>query len=135
MVCAVHCLLVGVALSVLSVLGLGFLGSRTAELAFFGLAIVIGAFAIYAGYQHHRSFKPALLYLAGIALVAISHFFLGRHDHQAAQEATLTTILSVMGGLSLVSFHVVNTKLSQACHGGCHCPHHEGRDMADSIDR
>lgn len=127
MVCAVHCLLVGVALSVLSVLGLGFLGSRPAELVFFGLAITIGAFAIYAGYQHHRSFKPGLLYLAGIGLVAVSHFVIGRHDHAAAQENLLTTILSVAGGLSLVSFHIVNTKMSRACHGACHCPHHEGR--------
>jgi len=134
MVCAVHCLLVGVALSVLSVLGLGFLGSRTAEMVFFSVAIFVGGLAVYAGFRHHKSYVPAIVFACGIVLVAISHFFLRNHNHQAAQEDPLTTVLSVCGGLCLVAFHVVNTRLSRACHGGCHCPHHEGRDAAGSSE-
>lgn len=132
LICAVHCLLVGVALSVLSVLGLGFLGNPTAELTFFSVAIVVGGLAVYAGYRHHRSKVPAIFFGLGVTLVAVSHFVLGKHDHSAAQDSLATTLLSVCGGFLLVLFHVLNTRMSRRCHGGCSCPHHEAVAKSNS---
>jgi len=123
--CAVHCLLTSVALGVLGVIGLDWLGSLTSEIAFFGTAIVVGSFAVFQGYHRHRSWIPALILACGLSMVVVSHFVLGGGHAQHGIEAghaeapwlkALTTILSVGGGLTLVAFHITNARL-----GSCRC--------------
>ena len=103
--CAIHCLFVGIALSSLSVLGLGFLASPISEFIFFATAILIGSFAIIGGFRRHHSIYPGLIFFAGILILIIAHGRLGK-DH-----TTLETILSVAGGLTLVTFHFFNRRL------------------------
>ncbi|MBI3722145.1 MAG: MerC domain-containing protein, partial [Fimbriimonas ginsengisoli] len=52
-VCAVHCLLTGLALGLLSVVGFGFLGSLTADIAFLGVALSVGLLAVFHGIRRH----------------------------------------------------------------------------------
>ncbi|MBX3119396.1 MAG: MerC domain-containing protein [Fimbriimonadaceae bacterium] len=122
--CAVHCLLTGIALGLLSVVGLGFMANPWVEYGFIGTAIVVGIAAIVHGRRHHGSIVPAIIFVAGIALIAISHFVFG-HGHQAAihkaHSSTLwATLTAVGGGTCLVLFHVVNQWMR---HRSCGCVH------------
>ena len=111
-VCAVHCLLTGVALGLLSYVGLGFFGSLAADLAFLGVAIVVAAFAIYHGAKKHHSYKPALIFVLGLVLISIGHF---GFSHRHGSMTTWSTLFSVLGGFSFVLFHVVNYRLQRNC--------------------
>jgi hypothetical protein len=120
-ICAVHCLVTGVALGLLSFAGLGFLGSVAADVAFLSVAVLIATVAIVHGIRKHHSYKPALIFVAGLLSVILGHFVF-RHDHPGGTEgpAIWSTVFSVVGGLCFVLFHVVNLRLQRAC--GCgHC--------------
>lgn len=124
-ICAVHCLLTGVALGLLSVIGLGFIGSVPAEIGFISVAVLIGSWAIVHGIRKHHSYIPALIFVLGLTCIAISHFALP-HEHSANEPMTpahlASTVFAVLGGLCLVSFHLVNFRLQKGCECG-HCTH------------
>ena len=123
-ICAVHCLLTGVALGLLSYAGLGFMGSVTADVIFLAVAVSIAAIAIVHGIRKHHSYKPAMVFVLGLFCVVMGHFVL-RHDHSVGQTDVHTadifsTVFSVCGGLCFVIFHVLNLRLQHQC--GCkHC--------------
>jgi hypothetical protein len=122
-VCAVHCLLTGLALGLLSVVGLGFFGSETSEALFVGTAGVLGTWAVVHGVKKHHSWIPSSFFVGGLVSIVISHFVFG-HAHSASlATATPTsiasTVFSVLGGLSLVTFHVLNQRFAHRC--GCDC--------------
>jgi hypothetical protein len=108
--CAVHCALTGVALGLLSVVGLGFLGSHVAEGVFISVAVVLGTVAIVHGLRKHGSIVPALIFVLGLGFITVSHFAFHHHG-------PMGTLFSVLGGLSLVAFHIVNLRM----HSGCAC--------------
>ena len=118
--CAVHCLLTGIAFSVLSVTGLSFLGSEAAEISFFSVAMVVGSFAIYSGFKKHRSCIPAAIFCFAIMVLILAHAV------PAIKASLLGTVLAVSGGLILVAFHLVNHRLPKRCE----CEHCQAR--ADS---
>ena len=119
-VCAVHCLLTGVALGLLSVVGLGFIGSLATDIVFLVLVLSVGSFAIIHGIKKHHSAVPALIFVAGLLMFLIGHFAFGHsHVHAAAEpwspiRVTQVT-LSVVGGLCLAMFHVVNLRMQKNC--------------------
>ena len=123
-VCAVHCLLTGVALGLLSYAGLGFMGSLTADIIFLTIAVTIAAVAIWHGVKKHHSYKPAMVFVFGLFCVMMGHFVFP-HVHKANQSGLhladiLSTVFSVCGGLSFVLFHVLNLRMQHEC--GCkHC--------------
>jgi hypothetical protein len=126
-ICAVHCLLTGVALGLLSIIGFGFIGTPMAEFGFISVAVVVGCWAIVHGIRKHHSLVPALIFVFGLACIAASHFAL---PHRHAESGPMSnaqiasTVFSVLGGLSLVSFHIVNLRLQKGCACG-HCEHKE----------
>src|SRR5471030_1074854 len=77
--CAIHCLLTGVALGVLSVLGLGFIGSTTADIIFLSVTLSVASIAIFTGIRRHKSLVPAAFFAGGVVAIVISHFVLD-HD-------------------------------------------------------
>jgi len=117
-ICAVHCVISGLALGLLSVVGLGFIGSPITEAAFYTTAIVVGSWALMHGMRKHRSFLPAIIFGTGMVCLFVSHFVFGHG--RAGHPSIGGTILSVVGGLSLVSFHLVNQRLANKCHCS-HC--------------
>ncbi len=124
-ICAVHCVLTGFAIGLISVLGLGFLASPVAEGAFLLSAAVLGVVALVHGHRKHHSLVPAWIFIAGLSCLLISHFaFAHGHGHGAERQAAGASVFSILGGLSLVAFHVTNQRLQQAC--GCrHCSGHD----------
>ncbi len=122
-VCAVHCLLTGLALGLLSVVGLDFFGSETSEAIFVGTAGILGIWAVRHGVKKHHSYIPSLFFVWGLVCIVISHFVFG-HAHakglsSATPAAIASTVFSVMGGLSLVTFHWLNQRFAHRC--GCDC--------------
>jgi MerC mercury resistance protein len=121
-VCAVHCLLTGVALGLLSTLGFGFFGSPVVDGIFLTVAIAVGGIALWHGVRRHHSYIPALFYVAGILAIMASH---GSHllqGHFEHRHSTLDTILSVVGGICFVLFHVMNLRMQHVHERGeCSC--------------
>jgi MerC mercury resistance protein len=122
-VCAVHCALTGLAFGLLSVSGLAFLDNERFDATFILIAASLGAFAVRHGIRQHHSYWPAAVFSFGIACVTLGHFFL-RHVHRdGVYESFWThnghTVFMIMGGLSLVCFHILNIRLQRT--GGCGC--------------
>ena len=108
MVCAIHCFITGVAFGLLPIIGLGFFNSLWFDLLFIGLALSVGLFAVPMGFRRHRSFIPGMVFVAGLTCIGFGHFVFGH-------ETVLGTVLSVLGGLSLVTFHVLNSRMAGVC--------------------
>lgn len=123
-ICAVHCLITGVALGLLSVVGLGFLGSPAAELGFFLVTVSIGSVALIHGHRKHHSIVPALIFVCGLGALLVSHFGFGHGHAGEGEQTTAGTFLNVVGGSSLVIFHILNQRLQHRCTCG-HCQHGE----------
>jgi len=120
-VCAVHCLITGLALGLLSVVGLGFLGSVVTEAIFFLVTVGVGTVALVHGRRKHHSIVPALIFVAGLGCLLMSHFVFG-HGHAGEPKSVGGTMLNVLGGTTLVLFHLLNQRLQHQC--GCsHCQH------------
>lgn len=113
-------MLSGLALGLLSVAGLGFLGTPGAEGFFIVTTVAVGVTALIHGAQRHHSMVPSLLFVAGMACIAIGHFAFAKDQNVARALATTT------GGICLVLFHVVNRRMQLAC-GSKHCEHHKDR--------
>ena len=122
-ICAVHCILTGVALGLLSSLGLGFVGNIWVDVGFLGIAIVVGAWAMIHGVRKHGSFVPALFYVTGLVAIVSAHYSefthgFPIHEHQHSPAATW---LSVLGGSCFVLFHILNLRLQHLHHQNCGC--------------
>ncbi len=123
-ICAVHCVLTGVALGLLSSLGLGFFGSLWVDFAFVGVAIVVGAIALWHGIRKHGSYLPALFYVAGLLAIVVAHFEDFSHSapvHAVHRHGSVTTVLSIVGGLCFVTFHILNLRLQHVHDDTCAC--------------
>jgi hypothetical protein len=126
--CAVHCVLTGVALGLLSSLGLGFFGNIWVDVFFVLTAVVVGAIAMRHGIKKHGSFVPASFYVLGLVSVLVAHFEDFSHGwpvHQQHHHGVVPTILSVVGGTCFVLFHVLNLRLQHQhdCNCGTGCAH------------
>ncbi len=121
-ICAVHCVLTGVALGLLSSLGLGVFGNLWVDVAFVGIAVGVGALALWHGVKKHGSYIPALFYVGGLVCVIVAHFEDFSHGwpvHAEHHHGAITTLMSVLGGSCFVLFHVLNLRL-QHTHS-CQC--------------
>jgi hypothetical protein len=112
--CAVHCVLTGLALGLMSVMGVGFLGSPPVEIAFFATAVGVGSWALVHGIRRHHSYWPALVFALGMVCLLVSHFIV-------AHESLAGSLISAFGGLCLVGFHLLNQRLGHPCQT-CTCP-------------
>ncbi len=98
-ICAIHCAITGILVSVLSVLGFAFLRSPVLEWGFLGFALLFGMWAAVRGYQRHKQAVPLLVFVMGIGLLIGSH---------------LVVPLSA-GGISLIVFHAMNKQAMNRC--------------------
>lgn len=114
--CAIHCALSGVALGLLSTVGMGFLASETSEVVFLTVTLSLGSFAVVQGFRKHRSLWPTVLFVIGLFFIVLGHQVGGGHDHHGHSHSNpFSWMLSVAGASSLVVFHVLNKRLSHKC--------------------
>lgn len=144
LLCAVHCVLTGMAFGLISALGATFLANPTTEFAFFSLTLLAGLFAIYQGLRKHRQWWPSAFFAIGFACLVCRHLFFHQshvhHHGETHAEPVQGVILSVIGATLLVTFHVIN---SVKMHRAGKCDHAvvgvhsstaaESRDSASSI--
>src|SRR5262245_12092493 len=88
--CAVHCVVMPIAIGVLPLVGLGFLVSAWFEWSLVGAAALLGGAALAVSYaRSHRSKKPAAFFLAGLAIIVSSQLIL---DHRSALHAAAAVV-------------------------------------------
>jgi hypothetical protein len=115
--CAVHCLLMPLAISVMPLLGasgLTHLGER-AELVMTLLVVASALAGVSWGYRRHRDIRFVYATAVGLAVYLLGHS-LG-HDQEGSWYAIG---LAVLGGLTLAGSSFLSARLSHACsHATC----------------
>lgn len=106
LVCALHCALLPLVLSVLPALGLGLFASADIDQAFAVFAGVLGITTLSIGFRRHRAFHAWALLLPGLAMIWAGSFT-GLHDHSLAHALLMTC-----GGLLVAGAHMLNLRLS-----------------------
>ncbi len=107
--CAMHCLALPLALSILPLIGLGVLLSETTEMAFIGISILIAALSLLPAYfrEHHR-LRAILFFTSGICLLVISRLLF-------EESLVLKAVFLITGGTLLTTAHFVNRRLCREC--------------------
>lgn len=104
--CAVHCLAMPLLVTVLPLLGLGFLVSESAEWVLIIGAIGIAAASLTWGVRHHRSWRAFLIWVVALAFIVTSHTF---------AEGSFEVVLHGGGGILLAAAHLANRYLCKTC--------------------
>lgn len=105
-VCALHCALVPVLISLLPALGLGLFASADLDQGFAVFAGVLGVATLSVGFRRHRAFHAWALLLPGLALIWAGSFT-ELHDHSLAHVSMM-----VVGGLLVAGAHLLNLRLT-----------------------
>lgn len=75
--CAIHCALLPLFITALPLFGIDFLDNIYFEIGMITIAFVIGGLTLFHGYRkHHHKLSPLFLFLVGIILLSIKHFFI-----------------------------------------------------------
>jgi len=107
--CAVHCLLLPVALGALPALGLTLLASERVEWGLVLLTLALGVAALGHGYVRvHRRAVPAAFFAVGMTLLLA-----GRVAGEEAPRAEPTAVLA--GALCIVQAHRLNRLFVRRC--------------------
>lgn len=112
--CAIHCALLPFVLTLLPLLGLGFLASHRFERWFVVFAAALALIALVSGYRRHRHAMPLRLAMPGLVLLLLGVTW--AEAYPLALHATLVTC----GGLLLASAHFVNLWIDRR---PGHCAH------------
>ena len=96
-------------LTVLPLVGLGFILSESAEFALVVGAVGVAVGSLTWGYRHHRKWRVFLMLGGALILIFIARFH--------ASEGT-EVIYMAMGGLLLAVVHLINRRLCRMCQ---HC--------------
>lgn len=105
--CAVHCAIVPLLITVLPLAGLGFLATPWIEWSMIALALLIGSYAIGLSYfrVHHKKLPVAFL-AAGFLVIIGGHIF----THGGREAIVVPT-----GGLLIAFAHFINYRYSTNC--------------------
>ncbi|BFI95907.1 MAG: MerC domain-containing protein [Rhodanobacter sp.] len=101
--CAIHCALLPFVLTLLPLLGLGFLAGHRFERDFVLFAASLALFALIGGYRRHRYPLPLWLALPGLALLVLGVVWVSEQQHIVVHSVMVTC-----GGLLVASAHFVN---------------------------
>jgi len=105
--CAIHCIVVPLALGVLPALGLGFLADEGVDHTIVAIATACAALAAWLGWRTHHDRRIVLGFAGSVALLFLAHA-VGEHGLGAR-------LISVLGGLGLAATHLWNTRRSRSC--------------------
>jgi hypothetical protein len=100
--CAIHCALLPFVLTVLPLLGLGFLAGHRFERGFVMFAASLALFALVGGYRRHRRPLPLLLAVPGLLLLLLGVTW------ASGYSILVHSVMVTCGGLLVASAHFVN---------------------------
>ncbi|WP_371724327.1 MerC domain-containing protein [Mucilaginibacter sp. L196] len=105
--CAIHCALVPIFITVLPLIGLGFLANPWFEWGMIILAFIIGVSSISSSYfRMHRRLVPLLLLSIGFTIIILGHLFIA---------GWLEGIVVPLGGFTIATAHFINYRYVGAC--------------------
>lgn len=112
-VCAVHCALLPIGMSLLAASGLSWLAGPRFEWSIIAGAFVLGSWRLVKSFARHRNPQALILFGIGLAFFAAakSSWF-----HFPYQEAWFM----VGGGTSIALAHFRNLRLCSCCHSHAH---------------
>ena len=119
-VCALHCALLPLVISVLPAVGLSALAWSGFEWAFVCFATLLGVFSLWMGFKRHRVYRALLFLAPGLLLVWLGVLWPEIHNNLFKH----TVVMSVGGTLIAVA-HLINRRLSHVnVHvASCHRAH------------
>jgi len=118
-VCAVHCALLPVAISLLPAIGLSALAWSGFEWAFVCFASLLGLFSLWMGYKRHRVYRALAFLVPGLLLVWLGILVPEIHHNMLRHAVVMTA-----GGTLIAVAHLVNLRLTHghvhdaSCHHG-----------------
>ena len=104
--CAVHCLAMPLLVTVLPLIGLGFLVGERAEFVIIISAVALAIGSLAWGVRHHRSWRAFLILLVALTFIVTA---------RTAVEGSFEVIFHGAGGILLASAHLVNRHLCKTC--------------------
>jgi hypothetical protein len=107
--CAIHCALMPLVITILPLIGLGFLADERVEWLLVGTCAALGIASICLGHREHKRKRAAALLCLGLSLLAV-----GRVSEERAL-GRYSVVIVVLGGLAVAASHVVNRRLCMAC--------------------
>jgi hypothetical protein len=106
--CAVHCAITPLLLSILPLIGAEFLDNPMVEYTLIFSSMTIAIVSMSMGFfRHHRKILPALIMIGGFGLILISRI---------VENKLAEIILSASGGLSIALSHYINWQSCKACY-------------------
>ena len=108
--CAIHCALMPLVITLLPLLGLSFLASEPVEWGLLLASASLGSLSLCLGFRQHQSRRAFVI--LGVALVLL---VAGRIS-EAGHFGVWGTISMVLGGFAMMSAHLLNHRLCHACH-------------------
>ena len=126
--CAIHCAIVPLLITVLPLAGLGFLANPLVEWSMIIFALCIGIYAIGVSYlRTHHKLLPSILLVMGFLVIIVGHLFV-----RGWREAMVVPV----GGLLIATAHFINYRYSAKCNSGHQLfhikhehPHKAGSEM------
>jgi hypothetical protein len=104
--CAIQCTLFPLLISVLPLVGLGFLAGDGVEKVFLATSIILAVGSFSWGFRHHKNLYIFLFLIGGLLLI-----FTGRAWVDENSEISFV----VSGALVLAAGHFLNRRLCQLC--------------------
>jgi len=115
--CAIHCAVLPLVLTLLPLVGLEFLADHRFERGFVTFACVLALVALVRGFRRHQHPLPLLLAAPGLALLLLGVTYAEVHS------IVLHSVLVTCGGLLLAAAHFVNLRRDRRYgHGHVHGP-------------
>ncbi len=104
--CAIHCIAMPLLITILPLIGLGFLANERAELYLIIGAIGLAIGSLAWGVRHHRSWRALLILIVALAFIATA---------RTAVEGTFEVVFYSIGAILIASAHLVNRYLCKTC--------------------
>lgn len=114
--CALHCLFLPFLVSVLPLIGLGFLVDHTVEVIFVAFSILLATTSICLGFRYHGRLRAAAVLIFSVGCLATAFIIIEHGQHMP---------LLVAGALGIAASHLINHKLCKSC---VDCCDHESQE-------
>lgn len=114
--CAIHCAAMPFIFLFLTLYGLQFIANPVIEFIFISTSVLIGIFTFRHGFfNHHRKLYPFLIFLSGLTIIFIGHFYFHDHKHDLSgtNSELIFLLISPVGALLIGIGHYLNRKLSK----------------------
>jgi len=105
--CALHCALLPLVITLLPLIGFKFLSNEYFEIAIIATSLFIGYTSLKGSYRKHYNIRPLIIITQGFIVIFIGKLLIAPHYEWLFMTA---------GGLLIATAHFYNSKLSMHAH-------------------